>query len=355
MEIKKADLQKILEDLRPGLAKRDIVNTLSDFTFFGDRIGTFNDQISISYPFEFGPSCSVDGQSFYQVVMNSVEGDIALRLKEEKEVSEGEKPKLFLIIKSGGGKEGSKASLKTSEAVAVNKIKVPSMKSKLWRTIPERFIEGVKFCSFSVSTDLTRPYLTCVAVKKDKIYSSDGLRISQYSLDGEFDEDDFLILGESAAILAKYKTIEKYVKDDNWIHFRTEENIIFSCRVIKETFPDVSKHFVIKHGVSFVLPKGVKEVVDSVSTVADAEFSVDRVVKVSISGNSIECSGRGSQGSFDKWFTLEKKVEGNIQFGINPLFFSEILSESDLKMKLDENHALFETEIFQHVMCLPRK
>lgn len=339
MKIKRAELQTILENLRPGLARRDIVGKLSDFTFSGNRLCTFNDQISISHPFESEFECSVDGQNFYSVIVNIPEGEIDLTLKESKLVIKGEKSKASLVTSEGG--------------VVSSKIKVPRINSKKWKDLPELFTKGVKLCSFSVSTDLTRPALTCIAVKGDKIFSADNLRISKFLLSAPVG-DDFLITGASAAVLAKYP-VTKYLKDDSWIHFKTEGDIIFSCRVIVDVFPDVSGYFKVD-GVSFALPDELRNVVDSVSVVADEEFSIDRIISVLLSKKekTITCSGKGSLGSFERTCALGGRIQHDVEFDINPSFFSEVLY-SGSEMTLGESHALFTGDAFAHVMCLPQK
>ena len=338
MKIKKAELQTILENLRPGLARRDIVGKLSDFTFSGDRICTFNDQISISHPFESEFECSVDGQSFYQVVVNSPGEEIDLTMTEKNLVIKGEKSKASLIVSEG--------------SVILDKIKMPRISSKKWKVLPVSFRKGVRLCSFSVSSDLTRPALTCVAIKGDKIFSADNLRISKFLLESVI--DDFLITGVSASILTKYP-VTKYLKDESWIHFKTEDDIIFSCRVIVDVFPDVGAYFNVE-GLSVVLPKELKDVVTSVSVVTDEEFSIDRIISVSMLKKEkiITCSGKGSRGSFERVCALEGRIQRDVVFDINPAFFSEVL-ESELEMTLGENHALFVKDSFEHVMCLPQK
>lgn len=339
MKIQKAELQRILENLRPGLAKRDIVSKLSDFTFLGDRICAFNDQISISHPFESEFECSVDGQNFYSVIVNIPEGNIDLTLAESKLIIKGEKAKASLVTSEGGG--------------VLGKIKVPRIKSKKWKDLPEMFTKGVKLCSFSVSTDLTRPALTCIAVQGDKIFSADNLRISKFLLSTPVG-DDFLITGVSAVILAKYP-VTQYLKDDSWVHFKTEGDIIFSCRVIVDVFPDVSEYFKVD-GVSFALPAELKNVVDSVSVVADEEFVVDQIISVFLSkkDKTIVCSGQGSLGSFERSCSLGVRIQSDVAFNINPSFFSEVLY-SGSEMTLGDNHALFTGDSFEHVMCLPCK
>lgn len=342
MQVKKNELQTILEGLRPGLAKRDIVETLSNFTFSNNRICTFNDQISINHPFECDFECSVDGQNFYSIVVNSPGETVDL-------VMDG----VDLIVST----KESKAVLKTVEVANIlSKIQLPEVKAPGWKILPEDFLKGIKLCSFSVSKDLTRPSLTCVAALKDKILSSDGLRISKFNLSKEM-RDDFLIPGTSASILVSYP-VKRYVKSDSWVHFKTDSDVVFSSRTVLDEFPEVNDYFKVEEVVSFNLPKGLKEIVDSVAIITDQEFAVDRVIKISFlkKDKKIVCSGYGSLGSFERFcpFKEGENVQRNVFFDINPYFFSEILNNGS-KMTLGEKYALFSEGNFEHVMCLPTK
>ena len=59
MKIEREELLKVLSAIRPGLAKKDIVEQATHFIFTGQEVLTYNDQICISYPFETDFECSV--------------------------------------------------------------------------------------------------------------------------------------------------------------------------------------------------------------------------------------------------------------------------------------------------------
>ena len=48
--MKKAELIKALEAVRPGLANKEMIEQSTSFAFMKDRVVTYNDEISISYP-----------------------------------------------------------------------------------------------------------------------------------------------------------------------------------------------------------------------------------------------------------------------------------------------------------------
>ena len=50
MKINKVELQEALEKVKPGLASRELIEQSTSFAFMGDRVVTYNDEISISHP-----------------------------------------------------------------------------------------------------------------------------------------------------------------------------------------------------------------------------------------------------------------------------------------------------------------
>ena len=50
--MKKAELIKALEAVRPGLANKEMIEQSTSFAFMKDRVVTYNDEISISYPIQ---------------------------------------------------------------------------------------------------------------------------------------------------------------------------------------------------------------------------------------------------------------------------------------------------------------
>jgi len=50
MKIKKDDLKRALEIVKPGLANKEIIEQSGSFAFIEGRVVTYNDEISVSHP-----------------------------------------------------------------------------------------------------------------------------------------------------------------------------------------------------------------------------------------------------------------------------------------------------------------
>ena len=339
MKFKKDQFKTILEGLKPGLAQKNLADNLANFSFSGKRVYTYNDQIFISHVLETDFQCSVSGDKFYSIVANSPGDELDITLSNNE-----------MIIK--GAKSKAKMTLATGDP-DLDKIQVP-YEEKGWATLPEGFTEGLELCCLSLSRDLTKPAFTCVAINDSDLLSTDRVRISRYLMGGSFSDKKFLIPGTSAKVLTKYPIIE-YLKGNGWIHFRTGGQAVISSRLFNDTFPDVNAFFELK-GKEIALPKRLKEMVDSVSSIIESKFEADKFLSVLISGKekTITCSGQGDTNSFVRFESLEAGIQEDLSFDINPVFLSKIL-DSDTSMIVGESKALFLKDNFEHVVSLSNK
>ena len=82
MKVKKSELVDALSKVKPGLAKKEIVEQATHFIFSQGEIITFNDQISIMHPFDCDFDFSVKGEEFFKIVSGITEEEIDLSLKD---------------------------------------------------------------------------------------------------------------------------------------------------------------------------------------------------------------------------------------------------------------------------------
>ncbi len=337
MKIKTKELIKILQVVRPGLAKKEIVEQSTHFIFGGQNIVTYNDRVCISHPLKSDFHCSVQAEDFYKIVSNIEEEEIDLSF---------EKGEIWI-----GSKE-TRAGLKTLVSGEIEKlIDILNLSSleKKWVKLPKEFIEGIFLCMFSASQDMTKGVLNSVSVGGNTIVSSDNLRISKYQMKDRI-QKKFLLPLSSAIELVKFSIVE-YVLTSNWIHFRTEDDVVFSSRIEVGDFPAIDS-FLKVEGETFTFPDGLKKAVKDVSVIAEGEYELDKRIEVKIDKGIITCLGQDKNRGWIERDTEMKYKGEKIFFLINPSFFYQILEKS-VKMTLGGDRALFVSEQFVHVMVLP--
>jgi DNA polymerase III sliding clamp (beta) subunit (PCNA family) len=340
MKVKREEFLSVLSAVKPGLAKRDIIEQATHFIFTGKDVITYNDYICISHPLKTEFSCTVDADKLYKVLSGISAESVELGM---------EKNELRVSSKKTNSGLASYKEGKILEHIAGLGLQA---KDKKWRKLPDKFVEGIFLCMFSASRDMTHGILTCIFVEGDKIIASDDLRISSYTLESEVKEKMFIPI-HSALELVKFPLIEycvtKVGETNSWIHFRTGDGVTFSTRTMMGKYPSVEKHFEIE-GKKLTLPKELQGAVKYVSVMADGVIDIDRKVQVKIEKGEVKVTGSNSTG----WISqqVETDYDGrDFTFHINPTFLQQVLDKST-KVIVGKQAAKFISGKFKHILVL---
>lgn len=342
MKFKKEELLDILYTVKPALAKKAIIEQATHFIFTGYDICTFNDQISISCPLETDFKCSVLADKFYEVI-NKMDSDVITIEQNDSE----------LIIKGKKIKSGLAMSTEDEVIKILDDMDFPDDKD--WKKLPADFNEGINICSFSISNDVSHPYLSCLLVNGENLISSDDSRISMYKMKNKI-KDTFFIPGAAIKALIDFEIIE-YHLGESWVYFATKDDVIFCSRIIQhdegqKKMLDSKKYFDFE-SVEITLPNELTKSVETSEILAHGEFDIDKQIDIVIKDDTITCRGEKEDIG---WIEVEEKIKDfkadkEINMKINPIFLSQILSKSGA-MKVGEDRALFTSDRFNHLISL---
>jgi len=289
LKINKAELQEALEKVKPGLANKERIEQSTSFAFMGDRVVTYNDEISISHPVKgLDVKGAIKAQALYEFLNKVKKDEIDIEWEENQ-----------VIIKAGRSKAGivfeQEIKLPIEEVGEIGK----------WKKLPMKFLDALKFCHPCCSRDMSRPVLTCVSVGKESVEASDSFQIVSYELDKKMPGGEFLIPATSVRELVKYE-ITEVAEGESWIHFRTEEGTIFSSRVLSNKFPDTSKHLEID-GIEFRFPKNVDQILERARVFSEKEISAGDIpiATINIKNGRVKISSENEHG----WFEEEARVK----------------------------------------------
>ena len=133
-------LIEVIKAIKPGLIRDNVVELAEFISFNDNEIVSYNNEISISYPYDTGIKGAVKGDELLKI-LQSMPDDIEIVVKKEK-----------LVI--------SKKDKKNKITASLNLLPI---QIDIWPEIPEKFeplpdniIEGIEFCS-------TRLYLIPIA------------------------------------------------------------------------------------------------------------------------------------------------------------------------------------------------
>jgi DNA polymerase III sliding clamp (beta) subunit (PCNA family) len=334
MIIEKDKFQAVLYNVKPGIAKRPIVEALTNFHFTGKEVVTFNDQILIRYPFETDFVGSVKADDFWKTIEGIKTDEIEITRKDNT-----------LYIKAGKTRAGFALA---GEGIIDDFLAVVGETENLpWKPITTELLNGMLLCMFSVSTDMTKGALNCVLVRGNKVISSDEVRISKYeAVDNT--ELDLLIPAQSILELVKFP-VRHVHQGTSWAYFKTNDGVTFCARIMGGTFPDVESFLDIE-GLTLTLPRELKGLVNSISYMSEGEIELDKTIQLKIEDNKILCKAEKSLGWIEKELDFEFQHEP-ISTLINPYFFSQILDKATT-MTISETAALFISGNFRHIISL---
>jgi DNA polymerase III sliding clamp (beta) subunit (PCNA family) len=329
MKVNREELKNTLAAVAPGLASKDIIEQAQSFVFRENTVSTYNDEIAITAKTALDIEGAVKADEFHKLLNKSRAKEVDL------EASGGE-----LLIKTKSSRAGIR--LEADVTLPLGEIPVPQ---KMYR-LPEDFCEGVRFCLFCVSKDMTKPVLTALSVS-DSVLSCDGYRLTQYHLDKGV-KKPFLLPGAAASQLVKYSPT-KYGVGDGWLHFTNENGVFFSCRTIDEEYPDLS-HLIDVEGPKVEMPKRLADVLERAGIFAKAEFEQDERVRIILKEGKLLVKAKGAAGWYEEKCKADYDGE-KVTFTIRPGFLKEMLNLLSV-MVVGETSLKLEGEGFLHVLSL---
>lgn len=169
------NLKSTLDNAKHFLASHDFIQVLQHFAFDDDTVTAFNDLQGAQFKLESGLNCTVPGSLLLRL----------LNTLSNEEVNILAHPDGNHVIVQSGKSQQKLPMLPLDDFVFT----MPEMAAHPI-TLPAAVIDGIRSCLINVSTNPTRPEfngVNCI-IESDKItmYSSDGLSISRFMLEGDF-------------------------------------------------------------------------------------------------------------------------------------------------------------------------
>ncbi len=197
--------------------------------------------------------------------------------------------------------------------------------------------------------------LTCVHVTSTGfIEASDNYRITQCDMRAELQVKDFLSPATSASQVVKMTPPPIEVAEGKgWIHFKNENGTIMSCRIIAETYPNISK-FLKVDGKRLTLPKTIEAVLNRASVFYQRDHDLDEIVYISLKENRLKVQAESRAGETIGWFKEEVNIEYEDEpftFAITPYLLTNILKETGGCI-MGENRLRFEGDGWIYITLL---
>ena len=341
MKLKESDVFEMLEAGKSFYTNKEEDGNI--LTFMDGNLG-----IDLGDIFIFRPAVvpdeyvgiSVDAVKLHELIKKIDSKEFKLLVKDD-----------VLQIKKGSFLKGKIAKAADTSAACDEMLeRVSKVK---WIKLPEEFVEAIGLCSISMGRG-TGTEFDFLTVDGEWIYSSDNMRISRYKLSKALSKKYFMMSGSIATKLAKFKLVKMAI-DDSLLYFQTADGFSITAPRSNMQMLECASFFDYTGKLIKVSTRAM-QAVDITKTMLDSEDDRLLAIEVHIGDGVLECKGSGAFG----WLTanasykeLGKKLQREVTFKINPLFFVKVLSYSK-RIKIGADRVGFKIGSFEHLIYLFR-
>lgn len=279
-EVLLASMRKCLPGVETGSS---IIEGADTFVFSNGAVHSYNNAVSVSAPITTAEPLtgSVKSAEFYKLI-SKLGADIEITVGAETwEIKSGKTVAVISLVTSN-----------IAEYLSVLKISAIE-----WTGLHEKFIEAVKLCKIACNTSVHRG----IFVQNGIMISTDLQRINVYKL-GETFPHTFWIDDPAVVEMMKFGSLVSIAVSADWVHFRSVDGSVFSCRKKEEsTFPAgrileiVAEHDADADCITGTLPPELDSVIDRVG-ILSRDISGWQAIKLTFHKTEIEAFSQRDAG-----------------------------------------------------------
>ncbi len=332
--VKRDDFLRALNEVRPGLSVKPILEQAAAFVFKNGRVWTFNDEVMCS-------ARSGLPKEFTAVVR----AKLMLNL-----VQKAEEDTLTLACDKGEfGISGKKwrSGLAADPEVLLDLKKVTMPKQDDWFPVADEFCEAVQLVQECAGKDQQQFVLTCVHIHPKWVEASDNSQIARFNCKTGVKEA-ILVRRDSVKPIPQYD-ITKMAVHENWVHFGASNGTVISIARFADKFYDLTE-MLGGEGVKVTLPKTLGDLTERAKLVSD-ETEEDRV-KVTLRQDRVTVHAKCDSG----WFEAGQKARyagPKFSFLISPKMLVSLVDKYPDAIIDTENYRIRASGgKFQYAACL---
>jgi DNA polymerase III sliding clamp (beta) subunit (PCNA family) len=316
MKVNREELCHTLTSLKPGIAKREIIEQ-GDCVIFDASDGSlysFNEEIACYAKFKTNITGAVRAELLLNLLPKLPDDEIDIDQDEEGGV----------LIKCK--KSISNLKCETQIRLPIDVLEMPQ--EDKWLALPDSFTEAVSIVEGCVSKSDTDFQLSSIHITPKYLESANSNQASRYGIELPIKES--FLVRHGALHSAISNGVVEFAVTSKWLHFRNKHDLRISCHRYVEDYLDTIDAIVTKErlGTEVVIPAGVKEAVETASL-----FSKDNLKGVDLIGvrfdhkkQKLRISGEGINGYHVNTHKIEYTGD-DIQFSINPQLFTALLTQ----------------------------
>jgi len=327
------DLINSLESVKKGLAGKEIVEQTTSFLFNNKNVIAYNDEICAIAPSPIDIKGAVEAESLLKLLNKTNDKELKIEVKKDE-----------LRIKGKNFNTGIK--LDKEIRLPIEDVKVPDE----FLEVPQNFSQSCKLaCLTAAKNSNPADISTYVHFDENRIESCDNDRLTIIDTDTEDADIETLVPATNLLSIAK-ENIVGVATDDTWMHFKTDEDVILSSRIVNEEYVDLDEHLPDESEASLIqFPQEIKEVLNRADVFSKDSITSERNITVSIQAKKLTISAQNESGWFEETIDIDSKK--SFEFTINPEFLRDVLNLSN-EVYIVDDMLMFKDDNSTHLIKL---
>ena len=346
MIIQKNQLLESLKVCMSAVKSNSNIRGADCFVFHKGRVYSYSDSISVSAPIKQTDLADdfegcVKAEEFFKIVSKLSDNEIKFSTTEEGN----------WFFKSGKSK--TEMALIDVDIKSILRAVRPDQDN--WIDVPEDFTYGIGLCKMTSN----KTQVAGIYFSEDQIVSTDGNQMNNYNFKNA-ELPTFWISDNSINELLKLKNIKSVQVQKSWVHFKTEDDVVFSVKTLQsDLYPYEKLKNILNSSnaedaaIHANLPKSLFEAIDRA-----VSFSIDiakrPAVRLSISKDKINVSSERSSGRFAEKVAWDDQIEDDFDSFVIYVDSAMIQSISQKTTEFyflkDTERLLFVTENSKHIL-----
>ena len=302
--------------------KNSLLEGANSFLFDDKWIKSYNDLISVSYPFDSGLSCMIKAAEFYKALNKMKDDNIKMLILDDGKVQISGKSTMMKL-----------ACL--DAAIIQNMVDNLALDQLKWAKLDLEFLSALSVAIEFAANNSAMTSMCGVSIGLDGMAATDGSRALFYNMEIRGARKEFFLPLSAAKEIVKLTDLTHLSVDESWIHFKASSGTLFSVHkplvdfpreAIREFFPE--GYF---EGKKFSLPVGLEDSIDRASILSGSNdmgsaflgISLDNKGHLIVSGNNQYGEIKEKIPKDDSWSFPE-----DMTLRIPPKNFNKILSIS---------------------------
>ena len=304
MKINREKLLNLLELAEPGLASREIIEQSTCFVFKDGLLTTFNDEIACQQKTKLKIKGAIQAKPLLALLRKMTDVKIEIDAVGDS----------FQIK---GRRKGAKIAMDKKIQLPIDEIETP----KNWINLKDDFYDTIKMLRACASTDESTFKLTCIHITPKYMEAMDNYQAIRVKIKLNI-RKNLLVRSDSLNQAARLN-ISQMSETKRWLHFKTPNGLIFSCRKYLEEYHDLDEMLNIK-GKKIKLPKGLKDAAEKAQIFSDTNAESTNIL-VEIRSNKLRLTGTGTEGKYWEFKNINYSGPA-MEFQISPQLLSNIVT-----------------------------